>query len=59
MKQPEDKFTVDIEDVFIWPNGEWCFRYELSEMTHKSDDYLTVFFGTEEWEELFKNRRTV
>ena len=29
-------------DIIVWPDGTWCFRYELHEYTHMSDDYLVL-----------------
>ncbi len=26
--------------AYIWPDGVWCWAYELTGMLHKSDDYL-------------------
>ena len=26
-------------DVILWPCGTWCYREELADFTHKSDDY--------------------
>lgn len=40
----------DIEDIILWPDDMWCYRYELAEMTHKSDDYLIIKYGTKEHE---------
>ena len=54
MKQKEDNKTTDLEDIFVWPDGSWCFRYELSEFQHKSDDRQTLYFGTPEWENFFE-----
>lgn len=39
----------DIEDVFLWPDGNWCHREEVGEYSHKSDDYQILYFGTDEW----------
>lgn len=39
----------DHEDVLVWPDGIWCYRHELSEMNHKSDDYVVLSFDSEEW----------
>lgn len=30
------------EDILRWSDGTWCFRYELHEMTHMSDDYEVI-----------------
>lgn len=42
MKQPKDKSTVDIEDIFLWPdNSVYYYRYEVNEelIRFKGDDY--------------------
>lgn len=46
--------TYDMEDVSVWCDGTWCYRYELHEMNHMSDDYITISFGTPEYDEFFK-----
>lgn len=33
-------------DVIIWPCGTWCYREELHEFTHKSDDYEQIPGGS-------------
>lgn len=30
--------TTD-ERVCVWPDGDWCYECDLSEMGHKSDDF--------------------
>jgi hypothetical protein len=37
---------MDNEDLIVWADGTWCYRYELEEMTYMSDDYEVVRFGT-------------
>jgi hypothetical protein len=37
---------LDLEDVIVWPDNTWCYRYELHQMGHMSDDYLTIPFGS-------------
>lgn len=50
MKQPQDKSTVDIEDIFVWPCGTWCFRYESEQITNRlSDDHSVLYFDSDEW----------
>lgn len=39
----------DNEDVLVWPDETWCYRYELSEMNHMSDDYMVLPFDSGEW----------
>lgn len=54
MKQPEDKVTVDIEDIIVWVDpSTWCYRYELQEMQHCSDDYSVLYFGTDAYADYF------
>lgn len=36
----------DSEDVLRWPDGTWCYRYELPEMSHMSDDFEVLPFGS-------------
>jgi len=54
MKQKEDDLTTDIHDVFLWPDGWWCFRYELNEVSNRSNDYKIIYFGSNESEEFFE-----
>ena len=28
--------------ICIWPDGVWCYTFELSDFNHKSDDYTRV-----------------
>ena len=44
-----------LDDVFVWPDGTWCYRYEKDEFHHMSDDYMVVFFGTKGYDEFFKD----
>lgn len=34
--------NMDLEDILLWADGTWCYRYELSEMRFMSDDYRTI-----------------
>lgn len=40
---------TDLEDILLWPDGVWCYRYESKDMTHKSDDYGVLYFDSEEY----------
>ena len=42
--------TQSSEDLIVWPDSTTCFAYELHEMTHMSDDYKRIPYGSEEWE---------
>jgi len=39
------KFTP-MQDILLWPDNTWCYRYELEEMSHMSDDYIVVPYGS-------------
>ena len=39
----------DPEDVILWPCDTWCYRYELAEFSHKSDDYEVLRVGSAAW----------
>lgn len=40
------------DDLIVWPDGMMCYRHELPEMNHKSDDYKVVPFDSQEWHSL-------
>lgn len=33
------------DDVILWPDDSWCYRHELAEFNHKSDDYEVLAVG--------------
>lgn len=35
-----------MEDLIVWPDNTQCYRYELHEMNHVSDDYLVIPYGS-------------
>lgn len=37
------------DDLIVWPDGTQCHRSELSQMTHMSDDYTVLYYGTPEY----------
>lgn len=41
------------EDVFVWPDGSWCYREDFWEYeANVSDDFYVIFFeNTKQWEE--------
>lgn len=45
---------TDLEDILLWSDDTWCCRYELEEMTHKSDDYEVLYFDSEEYNEFLE-----
>ena len=46
--------NTDIEDIYFWPDGTWCYRYEFEEMQYMSDDYLTYYFGTNAYDKFLE-----
>lgn len=36
------------EDILLWADGTWCYRYEEHEFAHMSDDYRVIPLGTNE-----------
>lgn len=45
---------ADDEDIFLWPDGTWCYREEFvsGEFSHVSDDYRVIQFASTEWDSL-------
>ena len=41
------KKVFESDDVLVWADGSWCYRYELHEMSHMSDDYTTLPSGAD------------
>jgi hypothetical protein len=56
MKQKDDNRTADFEDIFVWPDGTWCYRYEVNGMTHVSDDYIVIPFGEVQYKQFFEEK---
>lgn len=44
----------DSEDVLQWPDGSWCFRYELYYMSHVGDDYTVLPYGSVDYDKFFE-----
>jgi len=49
----KDKQT-DMEDIFLWCEGTWCYRYEFHEMNHMSDDFCILPFNSKEYQDLLQ-----
>lgn len=43
-----------LSDVFLWPNGDWCYRADTSIRAMHSDDYQVIGFGTCAFNSLFE-----
>ena len=44
----------DDEDVILWPDGYWCFRFELEEHSHRSSNYKVYFKNNPNHEQKYK-----
>lgn len=38
---------LSLEDILMWADDTWCYRYELTQMSHMSDDYRVIPFASE------------
>lgn len=45
----------NLEDIMLWSDGTWCYRYEVEEMTHMSDDYEILYMDSPMWIEIMKD----
>lgn len=43
------------EDLIVWPDGTTCFRHELWEYAHMSDDYEVVPVSSPRWDSLVRD----
>lgn len=46
----------DLEDVCLWPDETWCYRYELYEMNHMGDDYEVLPYDSNKYNKFFKEQ---
>lgn len=37
---------TSLADILVWPDNTQCYRYELHEMQHMSDDYIVIPAGS-------------
>ena len=40
-----------LDDIYVWPDGTWCYAEELDEYGHMSDDYVIIYFDTADYYE--------
>jgi len=50
----KDYFKQDSEDIFLWSDGTNCYRYEVGEMNHMSDDYIVLYYNSEGYNNFIK-----
>ena len=46
---------ITSEDIFMWPDGTWCYRHEYKWYKHMSDDMHTIYLGTAEYDAFLEN----
>lgn len=42
------------DDILLWPNGSWCYRSDVQDMSHLSDDYQVLRADSEQWHEFIQ-----
>ena len=40
---------ISTDDILRWADGTWCYRHELSQHNHMSDDYEVIAFNGPDW----------
>ena len=50
---------TDLEDLILWPDNTWCYRYELYEMNHMGDDYEVLSYDSDEYNKFFKEQLAI
>lgn len=50
---------TDLEDLILWPDDTWCYRYELYEMNHMGDDYEVLSYDSDEYNKFFKEQLAI
>lgn len=41
-------------EICYWPDGTWCYRHELEQMSHMSDDFSRAILPENSDEELIE-----
>ena len=39
-------------DIFLWPDGFWCFRSEYREEMMRDENYRIIIEGASDWEKV-------
>ena len=50
---------TNLEDLILWPDDTWCYRYELYEMNHMGDDYEVLSYDSDEYNKFFKEQLAI
>ena len=40
------------EDILLWPDGFWCFRFELRDGFKRDYQYRVVQYQSEQWQKM-------
>jgi len=49
---------LNARDIFLWPDGYWCFREEFHQMPRQAYPYRLVRMGGAEWHGLRSGQLT-
>jgi hypothetical protein len=53
------KFTANPKDIFLWPDGYWCFRNEFGLQSRQTYEYLVARCMSDEWNTCIRHSRTL
>lgn len=42
------------DDVILWSDGYWCFRFELEEHSHRSSNYKVYYLNNPDHQAKYK-----
>jgi len=46
--------TYDFDDITLWPDSFWCYRYEMHKFPNRGNDFKFIHFGTPEYYQFMK-----
>jgi len=44
--------TLGLKDIFLWPDGYWCFREDFQEQPRQNYSYVLVELNDMQWDAL-------
>jgi len=44
--------TSGLKDIFVWPDGYWCFREDFHEQPRQNYSYVLVEINDTQWDAL-------
>jgi len=42
------------DDIFLWEDGQWCFRFDYIELYRTSSDFAILHFDSKEYQDLLQ-----